>query len=72
MVAALEAAVLHPIMEYIRKRQATIAEKVACCPIYELCVEIEWRPGTSWRMILWYQDVVNEHEDYTENVCNLT
>ena len=28
VVAALEAAVLHPIMEYIRRRQANIEEKV--------------------------------------------
>ena len=38
-VAALEATGLHPIIEYIRRRQATISEKLAYRPIYELCVE---------------------------------
>ena len=63
VVVALEAAGLHPIMEYIRRQQATIAEKVACRPIYELCVEAERRPGTSRRMRWWDQDVVNEPEE---------
>ena len=63
VVVALEAAVLHPIMEYIRRRQATIAEKVACRPICELCVEAERTPGTSRGMRWSYQDVVNEPED---------
>ena len=49
MVAALEATGLHLIMEYIRRRQVTIAENVACRPIYELCIEIERRPGTTLR-----------------------
>ena len=62
VVAAMvmEAAVLHPIMEYIRRRQATIAEKVACRPIYELCIEAERRPGVRRRMIWWDQDMVNK------------
>ena len=63
VVAALETAGLHPVMEYIRRRQATIAKKVACRPIYELCVEAERRPGTRRRMIYWDQDVVNEPEE---------
>ena len=62
VVAALEAAGLHPIMEYIRRRQATIAEKVACRPIYELCGDAERRTVTSRRMRGWDQDVVNEYE----------
>ena len=33
---ALESVGLHPIREYIRRRQATIAEKVVYRPIYEL------------------------------------
>ena len=41
MVAALEAAGLHPIKEYIRRRHVTIAEKLACRSIYELCVKAE-------------------------------
>ena len=36
VVAVLEATGLYPIMDYIRRRQATIAVKVACRPIYEL------------------------------------
>ena len=72
VVAALEAAVIHPIMEYIRRRQAAIAEKVACRPIYELCVEAEQRPGMTQRMRWWDQEVVNEPEDYMDNLCNLT
>ena len=39
VVAVMDAAVLHPIREYIRRRQATIAEKVAFRTIYELCVK---------------------------------
>ena len=59
----METAGLHPIMEYIRRQQATIAEKVTCRPIYELCVEAERRLGTSRRMRWWDQDVVNEPEE---------
>ena len=60
LVEALEAAGIHPIMKYIRRQKATIAEKLACRLIYELCVEAEWRPGTSGMMRWWDQDVVNE------------
>ena len=63
MVAALEAAGLHPIMEYIRRRQANTSKKVSFRPIYELCVEVERRPGTSRRIIWWDQDIVNEPEE---------
>ena len=44
VVVALEAAGLHPIMEYIRRYHANISEKVTCHPIYELCVKAEQRP----------------------------
>ena len=71
VVVALEAAVLNSIMDYIRRRQASIAEEVACCPVYNLCVEAERRPGTIHRMIWWDQDVVNESEEYTETLCTL-
>ena len=57
MVAALEAAGLQLIMEYIRRRQATIAEKVACSPIYELCIKAERRPGT----------ILRQRHDYCEH-----
>ena len=53
LVAALEAAGLHPTMEYIRRRQINIAEKLACLPIYELYVEAERRPGTIQKMRWW-------------------
>ena len=62
VVAVLEAAGLHPIMEYIRRRHATIAGKLICLPIYEFCIETERIPGTSRMMIWWDQDVVNEPE----------
>ena len=47
VVTATEAAGIHPIRECIRRRQATIAEKVACRPIYEICAKAERMPGTS-------------------------
>ena len=62
VVAALEAAGLYPIQEYIRRRQANIAEQVACRPIYELCIETDRRPGTSLLMRWWDQDVVQESQ----------
>ena len=60
VVAEMEDAGLHTIMDYIRRRQATTAERAACRPIYELCIKAEWMPGTSCRMRWWDQDVVNE------------
>ena len=36
LVVELESVVPHPIMDYIRRRHATIAEKVECRPIYEI------------------------------------
>ena len=54
VVAEMYAAGLHTIGEYIRRRQATIVEKVACCLIYELCVEAERTPGTTRMVIWWY------------------
>ena len=63
VVATLKSSGLHPIREYIRRRKTPIAEKVECCPIYELCVEVDWRPGTIHMMIWWDQDVVNEPEE---------
>ena len=63
MAAAPEASGLHPIQEYIWRRQATIAEQVACLPIYELCTEAERMPGTSRMEIWWDQEVVHESEE---------
>ena len=50
VVAALEAVGLQPIMEYIRRRQATKADKVECHLIYELCVKAEQITGKSQMM----------------------
>ena len=46
VVEAMEAAGLHPIEVYIRRRKATIEERVACRPIYELCTKAQQMPGT--------------------------
>ena len=72
VVEAMEAAGIHPIWEYIGRRQATIAERVACRPIYELCKEAEWIPVTSWMVWWWIQDAVNEPEEYTHTWFNLS
>ena len=60
VVAALEASGLNPIMDYIRRRQSTIAENFAFRPVYKICVKAGRKPGTSQRVKWWYQDVVNE------------
>ena len=59
----MESMGIRPIMEYIRRRQATIAEKVACRPIDELCTDADRRTGTSYTMRLWDQDIVNGAEE---------
>ena len=59
VVVAIEAALLHPIQDYIHIQQVNIAEQVAFRPIYELCIEAERRPGMIQMIRLWYQDVVN-------------
>ena len=62
VVAAMEAAGLHTVREYIRRKHATIVEKAAFRLVYELCVEAERLPGTI-RMVRWWdQDVANEPE----------
>ena len=43
---AMEAAGLHPIGVYIKRRQTTISERLACRPVYALCAEAERMPGT--------------------------
>ena len=57
---AMEGAGLHPIRVYIKRRHTTIAERVACRPVYELCMESEWMPGTIRLVQWWDQDVVNQ------------
>ena len=63
VVAEMESAANHPIREYIRRRKATIAEKVVYRPIDELCAWAERMPVTSWVLNWWDQDVVNEPEE---------
>ena len=63
VVEAMEATGLHPIGEYIRRRQATIAERVYCRPIYEIYTEAERISGTSQMVRWWDQDTVNEPEE---------
>ena len=53
----------HPIGDYIRIWQETIAENVSFCPIYELYVEAERVLGSIWVVIWWYLDVLNEPEE---------
>ena len=62
-VMAMHAVAISTIGEYIRKQHTTISEKVACRPIYELCVEEERMPGTIRMPRRWDQDVVNEPEE---------
>ena len=63
VVVALEIAGLHPIQEYVRILKSAIAEQVACCPFYEICIEAERGLGTSWMVIWWNQDMVYESEE---------
>ena len=72
VVVAMDAVGLHPIGEYISSWLATIAEKVAFCTIYELCVEADRIPGASCMVILWDQDVVNKPEDWAGILRSLT
>ena len=60
---AIEATILHPIGEYIKRRQETLAEQVACQSIYELCVDAERMPGKIRMVIWWEQELVPEPED---------
>ena len=62
-VAAMEAAGINPIGEYIRIRQTTIAEKLVYHSIYEICVEAERITGTSRIVRWWDQDLVNEPDE---------
>ena len=46
-------------------------EKVLCRTIYELWYEAEQMPWTIQMMMWWYQDVIDEPEEYTDNLLNL-
>ena len=60
VVEAMEAAGIHPIGVYIRRREATMVEMVAYRPIYEMCMETDRITGTSRLVRWWDQDTVNE------------
>ena len=62
---AMDAAGLHLIEVYIKRRQNTIAERGYCHPIYALCTEAEQMSGTIRMVIWWDQEAVNELEEYT-------
>ena len=68
----MEAVGIHYIRVYTRRRRATTEEKVSCLHIYEICMEAEQMPGTSRMVRRWYQNAVNEPEEYTRMWCNLT
>ena len=63
VVEEMETAGIHPFGVYIRRRQATIAERVTCRPIYELCTEAERMPGTIRLVRWWDTDAVKEPEE---------
>ena len=48
---------------YIKRRKTTMKERVACWPIYELCMEAERIPRTIRMVRWWYQDAVNDPEE---------
>ena len=54
---ALDTAAIWPIKEYIQRRQATVAVKVACRIIYELYIGAEKIPGSSRFMRWWDWDL---------------
>ena len=59
----MDSAGLHPIGVYIKRRQTTIAERVACWYLYAILTEAERIPGAS-RMVPWWDlDAVNDPEE---------
>ena len=62
-VETMDSAGIHPIGVYTKVRKATIAERVACRPVYAMYVGAERIPGTSQMVCWWGQDVVNEPEE---------
>ena len=57
---AMEAARFHPIGVYIKRQKMTIADRVACRPVYSLYTEAERMPDTNRLLQWWEQDGVNE------------
>ena len=56
LAPALEAAGLWPMKEYVRRRQAHIAEYVATRPIFQLCSQAPALSGSSRALRWWQQD----------------
>ena len=59
----MDATRLHLRRVYIKRQQNNITERVACCPAYALCTEVERMPGTSQMVRWWDQDAVNKPEE---------
>ena len=58
----LEAEVLWPMKEYIRRWQDTIVYYILNHPIYELCTGAENIPGSRRFLRWWDQDLTREEE----------
>ena len=59
----MEYAILNPMRVYIKRRQMTIAERVAFWPVYAMCMNAESMSETSL-MVRWLnKDAVNELEE---------
>ena len=68
---ALEEAALHPMREYVRRRQATILQEIATRPIYQLCLEADEWPQSNPKLRWWQQDhSVPEEEEEEEDEEN--
>ena len=63
---ALEASGLYTMLEYIERRQNTIAEYVATRPIYHACTGSTRHPGSSRRTMWWTQTFDDEMEDVAQ------
>ena len=60
----------HRIVHY--EKAGYHGSKMVCLLIYEPCVEAERMPGMIRIVRWWYQDMVNETDEYTEILRNLT
>ena len=60
---ATDAAGLHPIGVYIKRRQTTTVERLTYCLVYALCTEVERILGMIRMVRWWYQDAVNDLEE---------
>ena len=54
MDEALDASLLWPMQEYVRRIQATIEDYIATRPIYDLCTAAGWLQVKSH--IIWWWD----------------